>query len=118
MGQLKREQILAKGIPSELVECPEWAVNGDQQVRVRALTVADWVAIVDKHDGDMQHAFKDHAAIVAAAAIDEEGKRLFHRGIADADLVGDRELAPVLRMWQVIMRLSRLDKTAEELEKN
>ena len=119
MGILTREQILqADDLQRELVEVPEW----DGQVYVRCLTGAERdryeASIIDVNNKDGPPNLENlRAKLVSLTTVDESGERLFSEG--DIRALGEKNSAPLQRIFTVAQRLSAISNTdVEELSKN
>lgn len=123
MGLLSREAILrAEDLPREEVSVPEWGGS----VLVRTLTgaerdryEADIYDLKQKRGRASEVGFKDNlrAKLVALAACDERGQRLFSD--ADVRALGAKSAKALERVWNVARRLAGLSgEDVEELEKN
>lgn len=109
---LSRASILsADDLPIEDVEVPEWGGT----VRVRGLSSAErdaWEESLmgpEDAEGKRKQTYENiRAKLIARSAIDEAGNRLF----TDADVValGKKGAAPLVRLYTVALRLSRLRK--------
>jgi hypothetical protein len=124
---LTRDQILgAKDTEFEDVPVPEWAralgiPMEDAKVRIQSGTGDDKdtfeaSCIKERRDGRKvtkeAHMAKARAKLVAMAAVDETGKRIFIPG--DVDLLGKKNAAALDRCFKVAMRLWGM--TEDEVE--
>ena len=106
---LSREEIFnfKAVIPTEVVDVPEWS----GQVKVRGLTAGER----DAFEIGMKDARKPNvrAALVARAALSENGARLFTD--ADADSLAGFDSRPLDRLFAVAARLSGI--TPDDVDK-
>lgn len=116
---LKRDDILnINDLPFEDVEVPEWG----GVVRIRALTAAErdkFEASIVVRKGNKTELNPENmrAKLVALAAIDEEGNRLFTE--KDVEVLGRKSAAALDRLFQVAQKLSGLSpESLEEKVKN
>ncbi len=109
MALLNRDQILtADDLTHEDVPCPEWG----GEVRVRNLTGTERDAfeasMTSGKAGDKTlNMVNLRARLIAASAIDEAGRKLFH-GPDDVRALGKKSAAPMDRLFDVCQRLSGL----------
>lgn len=120
---LTRDEILAaQDIKQETVPAREW--GGD--VIVRSCTALEQDAyqesmfrpeLVGKKTEVKSNYRNSKARLVVKCVIGEDGKRLFSDD--DAEALGQKNAATILRIFRVIQRLSGMDDEAEKvLEKN
>jgi hypothetical protein len=119
MGYLTRDQILkVDDIQFEDVQVPEWG----GAVRVRGLTGAQRdeleASVVEQRGRKTRVNLQNlRAKLVAMAAVDEQGKRVFSDG--DVAALGQKSAAALQRVFDAAQRLSGLsDQDIEELTKN
>lgn len=115
MALLSKNQILkADDLKRETVPVPEWG----GEVLVSALSASDYDAYENSLsvDGspDLDNA---RARFAVRCMVDEQGNRVFED--ADADLLGEKSAAALIRVTDVAMKLNRRTaKDLEELAKN
>jgi hypothetical protein len=109
MALLNRDQILeSDDLAFEDVPCPEWG----GEVRVRNLTGTErdaWeTGMTSGKAGDRNlNMVNLRARLIAASAIDENGRKLFH-GADDVRALGKKSAAPIDRLFDACQRLSGL----------
>lgn len=111
MTLLNRDQILqVEDLKFDEIECPEWGGS----VRIRSMTGAERDTFEQAIVGsDKKANFNNiRAKLVATVAVDAEGKRLF----TDADLkaLGEKNAAPLNRLFTAAQRLSGLTEADVE----
>lgn len=111
MTLLNRDQILqVKDLKFDEIECPEWGGS----VRIRSMTGVERDAFEQAIVGsDKKANFNNiRAKLVAMVSVDAEGKRLF----TDADLkaLGEKNAAPLNRLFTAAQRLSGLTEADVE----
>jgi hypothetical protein len=118
MGLLTREQILGNHLASELVDVPEWAVNGDMQVRVRALSLGDVLDLIERAgEENFARWFRRHPEEVCVqCVVDDAGARMFT--LVDAPRLRDMNGEAIRRITDTCSRLSGLTKSPEDIAKN
>jgi hypothetical protein len=119
MGLLTKAQILAAEVPVELIDVPEWAVNGDSQVRVRGLSAGEREHMQRQLAALPEDAPDDllTARMCALCIVDENGQRVF----SDAEIPALSRVGwkGVDRIVQTIYRLSAMGAHAlEDARKN
>lgn len=121
MGLLTRDAILgAQDLVTEMVKVPEW--NGEVIVSTMSGEARDaWeqsLLAAPGEDGERKVNMKNmRARLLAAAAVDEKGRRIFTD--ADAEALGRKSAKALERCVKVIQRLNGLtDKDLEAARKN
>lgn len=122
---LTRDQILqAEDLPCEIVKVPEWGgevkiktLTGKERDKFEATTLFGDSTGVDKKS--TKHDLTNfRARLVAATAIDEDGKFLFPSS-EDVVALGNKSASALDRCFEVAQRLSGLtNRDVEELTKN
>jgi hypothetical protein len=110
---LTREQIRAlDDLPVEEVEIPEWGgtvlvrgLQGNERDRY------EYAMFLARKDPDQKLAAR--ARLVATCTLGEDRKRLFTD--ADTDWIGRKNAAALDRIFDVVQRLSGMDKKAAEV---
>lgn len=116
---LSRAAILAhEDLAIEDVDVPEWGGT----VRVRAMTAAErdaWeVSLLgpEDSDGERKQSFDNiRAKLIARTVVDDQGNRLFTD--ADVAALGKKSAVPLVRLYTVATRLSRIRKQDVEAMK-
>ena len=124
MGYLTREQIIqAHDLKTVEVACPEWADGDDVSVLVRqpsagvmeemGLRVIDY----QRTTGTESVSPEIRTWFVSRVVVDADGKRLFTD--ADVELLRDKSLAPIQRIFEAGQELGGLSETElEDAKKN
>lgn len=116
MALLTRDQILtAVDTATEDIDVPEWG----GVVRVKALTGTERDAFEASLMGSRGQTKLENirAKLVAMAAIDENGDKLF--SVGDISVLGGKSAAALDRVFTVAQRLSKLTEAdIEDLQKN
>lgn len=116
--RLSKEAILkAPDLPAEEVSVPEWAPEPgmDATVLVRGMTGAErdryeQSLYVERGGQMVQDTANATAKAVTMCVVDDDGTRVFADG--DANELGQKSAAALMRVWRVIRRLSGLGAEA------
>jgi len=113
MSLLTREQIIeVQDIKYSSVEVPEWG----GEVRLRSLSGADRATLIATYS-DEEHLGKFDIFLIALAAVDGEGNRIF--SVKDVDALSRKSSSALIRVAEAAKQLSGLSPVAEETaEKN
>ena len=113
MAILDRDAILsAKDIETDDVPCPEWG-DADSFVRCATLGATAYTTIANENTDDANVPIPErlntfHERICAVGIVGEDGVPLFTE--ADVEALGKKSNKPIIRCFNVIMRLSGVER--------